>query len=218
MLSSLQSPRSGLLSWLLLAMVCGLAFFWRLGGNGIWDLDEALYVESAREMRLTGDYITPRVNGEPFFEKPPLIYWEAAGVFYALGESEAAARLPSALASAALAGILFVIGWKLFGRGAAVTAAVFFSLSPLALGAARQLTTDATLNLCISAALLCFFFITTTPPASRLPPPASRLPPPASHLLPHASRLTPHASRLCIVIFSGSSALSGFWPKGCPES
>src|SRR5512143_1604973 len=44
-------------------------------------LDEGLYVESAREMRLSGDFVTPRVNGEPFFEKPPLVYWLAAGCF-----------------------------------------------------------------------------------------------------------------------------------------
>src|SRR5438132_1278268 len=96
--SAVPSPRP-LLAVLLLLLLCAIAFFWRLGGNGIWDLDEALYTESAREMRMTGDYVTPRVNGEPFFEKPPLIYWEAAALFCLFGTSELHARLPSALAA-----------------------------------------------------------------------------------------------------------------------
>jgi 4-amino-4-deoxy-L-arabinose transferase-like glycosyltransferase len=148
-----------LLPWLLLAAVCGLSFFWRLGANGLWDLDEALYTESAREMRLSGDYVTPRVNAEPFFEKPPLIYWEAAALFTVLGRSELAARLPSALASTALTAILFLVGTRYFGRRAGFAAALFFALSPLVFGASRQLTTDATLDLCVASALLCLFAI-----------------------------------------------------------
>lgn len=142
------------LAWILLAAICGVSFFWQLGANGIWDLDEALYTESAREMRLSGDYVTPRVNGQPFFEKPPLIYWEAAASFAVLGKSELAARLPSALASTALTALIFLTGSRIFGRRSGLLASVFFALSPLVFGTTRQLTTDATLDLCITTALL----------------------------------------------------------------
>src|SRR5437773_1603023 len=67
------------LPYLLLAALCAFVFFWRLGATGLFDLDEGLYAESAREMAVTGDFVTPRVNGVPFFEKPPLIYWMASG-------------------------------------------------------------------------------------------------------------------------------------------
>src|SRR5436190_22573307 len=86
-------------AYLLVTFLGLFVFFFRLGGCGIFDLDEGLYVESAREMRLTGDYVTPRVNGQPFFEKPPLIYWLSAGSMRLLGKNEFAARLPSALTS-----------------------------------------------------------------------------------------------------------------------
>src|SRR5579871_6161919 len=142
---------------LLLILICGLAFFWRLGGNGLFDLDEALYTESAREMRLSGDFVTPRVNGEPFFEKPPFVYWEAALLFRLFGTNEFVARLPSALASTLLVAILFAFGTRCFGRRAGILAACSFALSPLVLGTARQLTTDATLDLWIVCALISLF-------------------------------------------------------------
>jgi 4-amino-4-deoxy-L-arabinose transferase-like glycosyltransferase len=141
----------------LLALLCLFVFFWRLGGNGLFDLDEALYAVSAREMRLSGDYVTPRINGELFFEKPPMVYWAAAAMFAAFGVNEFAARLPAALSSAILTGMIFWFGGRQFGRRAGFLAAAFFTLSPLVLGAARQLTMDALLDLWIAFALFCFF-------------------------------------------------------------
>jgi 4-amino-4-deoxy-L-arabinose transferase-like glycosyltransferase len=140
----------------LLGLVCLLAFFWNLGANGLFDLDEALYAEAAREMALTGDYVVPRVNAKPFFEKPPLIYWEAAALFSLFGRSEITARLPSALAATTLTFLVFWFGTRLFGRRAGFLAAVFLAFSPVFFGSARQLTTDVTLTLCISAAVVMF--------------------------------------------------------------
>jgi 4-amino-4-deoxy-L-arabinose transferase-like glycosyltransferase len=55
--------------------------------------DEGRYSEIAREMALSGDWVTPRLNGIKYFEKPPLQYWATAGIFRAFGESEVTARL-----------------------------------------------------------------------------------------------------------------------------
>jgi 4-amino-4-deoxy-L-arabinose transferase-like glycosyltransferase len=154
---AVRASRTGSLSVGVLALLCLFVFFWRLGGNGLFDLDEALYVACAREMRLSGDYVTPRINGERFFEKPPLVYWAAAAMFAALGVNEFAARLPAALSSALLTGLIFWFGGRQLGRRAGFLAAAFFALSPLVLGAARQLTMDALLDLWIALALLCFF-------------------------------------------------------------
>ncbi len=148
---------TGALAVWLLALLCLFVFFWRLGGNGLFDLDEALYVAAAREMRLSGDYVTSRINGERFFEKPPMVYWAAAAMFAAFGVNEFAARLPAALSSALLTGLIFWFGARQFGRRAGFLAGAFFALSPLVLGAARQLTMDALLDLWIACALLCLF-------------------------------------------------------------
>lgn len=142
---------------LLFAGICGLAFFWRLGGNGLFDLDEGLYAAAAREMYLHRDFVTPRVNGEAFLEKPPFAYWAAAGMMSLFGVNEFAARLPSALATTATVFLLFWFGLHYFGMRAGGLAACSYALSPLVLGEARQLTTDALLTLFITAAVFCFF-------------------------------------------------------------
>jgi 4-amino-4-deoxy-L-arabinose transferase-like glycosyltransferase len=219
---ALKHPiRESLLAGLLLLALCAVSFFWRLGANGLWDLDEALYTESAREMRLSGDYVTPRVNGEPFFEKPPLLYWEAAGSFALFGRNELAARLPSALASTVVVALLFLVGSRVFSFRAGILASSFYAVSPLVFGAARQLTTDATLTLCITAALLAFFAATRAekdePPASleaqRHRGEASENP---VDLFTHdASRITSPASRitpLLIWLFCGLGVMA----KGLP--
>jgi 4-amino-4-deoxy-L-arabinose transferase-like glycosyltransferase len=54
--------------------------------------DEGRYAEIAREMALAGDYVTPRLNGLKYFEKPPLQYWATALAFATFGQSELTAR------------------------------------------------------------------------------------------------------------------------------
>lgn len=54
--------------------------------------DEGRYAEIAREMALSGDYVTPRLNGLKYFEKPPLQYWATAAAFATFGQSEFTAR------------------------------------------------------------------------------------------------------------------------------
>jgi len=59
--------------------------------------DEGRYSEIAREMALSGDWVTPRLNGYKYFEKPPLQYWATAATFRLFGENEYTARLYTAL-------------------------------------------------------------------------------------------------------------------------
>jgi 4-amino-4-deoxy-L-arabinose transferase-like glycosyltransferase len=60
--------------------------------------DEGRYAEIAREMYVTGDWVTPRVNGLKYFEKPPFQYWATAAAYHLLGVDEWTARLWPALA------------------------------------------------------------------------------------------------------------------------
>src|SRR5258705_8818510 len=62
-------------------------------GRHLANPDEGRYSEISREMAVSGDWVTPRLNGMKYLEKRPLQYWATATVFRALGESEATARL-----------------------------------------------------------------------------------------------------------------------------
>ena len=72
----------------------------------LWEPDEGRYAEIPREMLATGDWLTPRLNGVLYFEKPPLQYWLSALSMKLFGLNGAAARLPLALANGAA-----VVGW-----------------------------------------------------------------------------------------------------------
>jgi 4-amino-4-deoxy-L-arabinose transferase-like glycosyltransferase len=91
-----------LLSVLWLGAIAGVAFLWNLGNIGLVDETEPLFAEAARQMTVTGDWITPFFNGETRFDKPPLIYWLMAVAYRTLGVNEWAVRLPSALCAIAL--------------------------------------------------------------------------------------------------------------------
>jgi 4-amino-4-deoxy-L-arabinose transferase-like glycosyltransferase len=90
-----------------LALLCGLTFIWQLGDIGLIDETEPLFVEAARQMQATGDWVTPYFNGETRFDKPPLIYWLMVVAYRCFGINEWAARLPSALGAIALVSLCF---------------------------------------------------------------------------------------------------------------
>ena len=71
----------------------GLAYFLCLGEPGLIDYDEACYAQVSREMLERGDLIAPTLHGEPFFEKPPFLYWTQIAGYSLLGVGELGARL-----------------------------------------------------------------------------------------------------------------------------
>ncbi|HLO48809.1 MAG TPA: glycosyltransferase family 39 protein [Kamptonema sp.] len=90
------------LSLLWLCAISWLAFLWNLGNVGLVDETEPLFAEAARQMTVTGDWITPYFNGQTRFDKPPLVYWLMAIAYHTIGVNSLAARLPSAVAAIAL--------------------------------------------------------------------------------------------------------------------
>ena len=83
------------LFWLIL--LGALLFGFRLGSVPLSNPDEGRYAEIPREMLASGDWVTPRLNGVNYFEKPPLVYWLIAGSQRVFGHNEWAARAVPAL-------------------------------------------------------------------------------------------------------------------------
>jgi 4-amino-4-deoxy-L-arabinose transferase-like glycosyltransferase len=90
-------------SWLIFPLL--ILYLVDLGGVGFLGPDEPRYASIGREMARSHDFVTPRLDGKPWFEKPPLLYWLIAAGRAARLPDEWAARLPVALAS--LAFIIF---------------------------------------------------------------------------------------------------------------
>ncbi|MBW4690324.1 MAG: glycosyltransferase family 39 protein [Lyngbya sp. HA4199-MV5] len=95
------------LPWLWLLAIAVITLFWHVGSIGLIDETEPLFVEASRQMWLTGDWVTPAFDGEPRFDKPPLIYWLMVMAFQVFGVNEFAARLPSVLAAVAIVFLCF---------------------------------------------------------------------------------------------------------------
>jgi 4-amino-4-deoxy-L-arabinose transferase-like glycosyltransferase len=97
----------------IIAAVAALFFIPFLGGVHLFDWDEINFAEAAREMIVTGDYMTVKINFLPFWEKPPIFIWMQVASMKLFGINEFAARLPNAIAGIATLLTLFNIGSKL---------------------------------------------------------------------------------------------------------
>jgi 4-amino-4-deoxy-L-arabinose transferase-like glycosyltransferase len=135
-----------------------LQFFHRLGLLGLVGPDEPRYAEVAKEMLISGDYITPRLSGRPWFEKPVLYYWVTALAYRVVGVSELAARLASALAGAA--GVLIVcrLGRDWISARGGFLAALVLSTSVLYFSLARAASMDMLLTGALTAAWAGLYF------------------------------------------------------------
>ncbi|MBI1175304.1 MAG: phospholipid carrier-dependent glycosyltransferase [Sideroxydans sp.] len=127
-----MNSRNGRGRWLwalLLAVV--VIWFGNLEYRKLIKPDEGRYAEIPREMVASGDWVTPRLNGLKYFEKPPLQYWATAVAYEAFGDHQWTSRLWDALTG--FAGILLVwfTGARLFGREAGRYAALLLGSSLL---------------------------------------------------------------------------------------
>ena len=121
----------------------------------LWEPDEARYAEIPREMLATGDWLTPRLNGVLYFEKPPLQYWLSAISMKLFGLNGAAARLPLALASA----LMLWAAWRLAKRLGArepLWGPFMAATGLLAFLVGQLLTLDALFSAFLVAALAAF--------------------------------------------------------------
>jgi len=108
--------------------------------------DEARYAELAREMVVSGDWVTPHLNSVKYFEKPPLVYWSSAVAFAAFGISELSARLPSLLSAIATVALTVWLAARMYGGATALIALPIISIGPLFGILAQTLVLDMTLT------------------------------------------------------------------------
>jgi 4-amino-4-deoxy-L-arabinose transferase-like glycosyltransferase len=142
----------------LLGALSYVLFFHGLGDIGLIGPDEPRYSAIAREMLTTGDYITPRLYGIPWFEKPPLMYWLAALGFKLFGFNEFGARFPSALGATISVFAIYWCGRKLWDRSLGLLAALILTTSIGFFAFARAASMDMPLTACLTLAMVFFLF------------------------------------------------------------
>jgi 4-amino-4-deoxy-L-arabinose transferase-like glycosyltransferase len=133
-----------------------ITFFFGLGWLALIGPDEPRYAEVAREMFVSGDYISTRLCGCLWFEKPALLYWLSAASYAVAGVGEFAARLPSALAALASVIMVYRMVYRLTAANSASTAfvaAMVLATSGLFVAYARVVTPDMVLAASMTLAL-----------------------------------------------------------------
>jgi len=146
--------------WLLAA--AAVAVFADNASRPLANPDEGRYSEISREMVASGDWVTPRLNGIKYFEKPPLQYWASAVAFQVFGANEASARLYVGLCGPAT---LLLVGYtarRLWGGTQALAAMMVLAASPYFVALTGTVTLDMGLTLWLTLAL-CAFLIAESP-------------------------------------------------------
>lgn len=138
-------------------LVAAAMLFWHLGGPALMQPDEGRNAEVAREMSASGDWLVPTLEGQPYLDKPAFFFAAGALAMRALGVSELAARLPSALSAAALLGLLFAFLRRRYDGSSAACAVVVLATSPMVFFHARIVIFDMMLALFMTAAVLASF-------------------------------------------------------------
>ena len=109
---------------ILAAALLAAAWFTGLGQRDLFQTDEGRYAEIPREMLVSGDWVTPRLDTLKYFEKPPLQYWGTAVSYELLGAGNASSRLWTALTGFLCILMTIFVGKRLFGAYAAWLAAL----------------------------------------------------------------------------------------------
>jgi 4-amino-4-deoxy-L-arabinose transferase-like glycosyltransferase len=149
---------------LALCVLCLVVFFYQLGSHPLWDVDEGMHASTSKDIVLSGDWVTTRVNGENFYDKTVLFNWFAALSFLVFGFTEFAARMPAALLGLGTVLVTYLIGRRLFGSRAGVVLAT----SPEYIVLSRSVIHDISLAFFITLALFFFYAAFSSQPHRRI--------------------------------------------------
>jgi 4-amino-4-deoxy-L-arabinose transferase-like glycosyltransferase len=152
-----MNPRSRIILQLgALAGVCAFLFFFGLGSFGLVGADEPRYSQIAREMFNRHDWIVPTLNGQPWLEKPALMYWKIMNCYAIFGVHDWAARIPAAAYATTM--VLFIFFFmRRFRKGAEMEAALMTASSAAVIAFARAASPDMLLSAPLFIAMLCWW-------------------------------------------------------------
>jgi 4-amino-4-deoxy-L-arabinose transferase-like glycosyltransferase len=131
-----------------------LLYLLDLGGVGFVSTDEPRYASIGREMARSGDWVTPRLDGSAWFEKPPLLYWMTAAGNTVHLPDEWAARLPVALLSLGFLLLFFYYIAREFSIQTAIAATTILATSAGWLAYSFVALTDLPMSAMLGAAIL----------------------------------------------------------------
>jgi 4-amino-4-deoxy-L-arabinose transferase-like glycosyltransferase len=149
-----RSPRR--LPRLTLLLAVSAPFLFAKLGMPFLDPDEGLYATIAQEMVRGGDWVMPHANGLPYLEKPPLYFWLTSLTFMAIGPSELATRLWSALAALGTVILTWRIGRRLYGTRAGFLAGLVMATLVGNALYVRKASTDQLFVFCLTLAMYGF--------------------------------------------------------------
>lgn len=151
---------------LLLLLVLCVIWFGNLEQRKLALTDEGRYAEIPREMAVSGDWTTPRLNGFKYFEKPALQYWATATAYSLFGQHHWTARLWTALTGFLGIVAVYLAGRRLFGPQAGLYSALVLASSLLYVGMGHMNTLDMGVAFFMGLGL-CAFLLAQHAGASR---------------------------------------------------
>lgn len=143
-------------------------YFLLLGANSIWDANEAFYVDTPRQMVMTGDYVTPVFNGHERLNKPVLSYWVVAGLYRMFGVSVTVERVGIALGALGIIAAAFLVGRALRSAVVGLLAGLIVATAPRMVMFSRRIFIDIYVTLFMALALACFVLAQRFPGHRRL--------------------------------------------------
>lgn len=141
---------------LLLTLALGGLFFILLGSRPLFTPDEGRYAEIAREMVLSGDYVTPHLNGIKYFEKPVLFYWLEAGMVQLTHLNLWGLRSVNAILGLLGCLLTYLTASRLYGRTTGILAALILGTSTLYFVMVHMISLDLPVTVFITTALYAF--------------------------------------------------------------
>jgi len=136
--------------------VCFLLFFFGLGAFGLVGADEPRYAQIAREMLARHDWIVPTLNGQPWLEKPVLLYWREMFSYSILGVHDWVARVPAAVHATVMV-IVILFFMRRFRPGTELDAALITASCAAMIGFGRAASTDIILSVPFCMAMLAWW-------------------------------------------------------------
>ncbi len=150
---------------LTLAVITFLSLF-DLGYRKLANPDEGRYSVLAQHMAVSGDFVTPRLNGLKYFEKPPMQYWATAAAFKVFGESEWSARLYTSICALLCLCLVGYTGARIFNRDVGLYSVLALAACPYFMALGQIVTLDMGLTFWTTLSL-CSFMISQSPRGGR---------------------------------------------------